>query len=357
MKSVNIKYIKFRDGKKTKILICMLVILILLYFLIQYFETSNVIASKLEFNNNTENLKFYLGGESCGIKLLATGVLVVEVDNNNLNLNVGDIILKIDGTKIDSNNELVEYINRKENKGKKVSLTIEHDGKNKIVTVIPKLNDKTGLYELGLWVKDSSAGVGMITFYEDTTKSFAALGHGITETSENVVVPISCGAIVKSKIVKINKGYKEAPGDIRGTIYKDVLGQIRKNTLNGIYGTLENNELIKNKKEYIDIAYKDEIKTGKAYVYCTLDEAGPKEYEIEIKNVFYDSTTNKNMIIKITDKRLVNLTGGIIQGMSGSPIVQNGKLIGGITHVFLNDPTSGYAVFVENMINDLNGMN
>ena len=339
-----IKYVKFKD-KKRRILLIALLFLIAIYFLIQYFDSNEAIANKVEFDKEKENIKIVLGGEACGIKLLAEGVLIVEVDNPNLKLNVGDIILQIDDNKIDSNSELVQYINRKEKKGKEITLTIKNSKTIKKIKTTPKLNNDTGLYELGIWVKDSSAGVGMITFYETNTNRFAALGHGITETSKNVVLPISTGAIVKSKIVKINKGEKDAPGDIRATIYKEVWGQIRKNTSNGIYGTLETDYLLQGKNEYIDIAYKNEIKTGKAYIYCTLDNEGSKKYEIDIKNVFYDSTTNKNMIIKITDDKLLEKTGGIIQGMSGSPIVQNGKLIGAVTHVFLNDPTSRICTF------------
>ena len=148
-------------------------------------------------------------------------------------------------------------------KGKEITLTVQSNNKTKKVKAMPKLNDESGKYELGLWVKDSSAGVGMVTFYELTHKYFAALGHGITETSKNIVLPIQSGAIVKSKITSINKGLPKQPGDIRGTIYKDVYGQIRKNTINGIYGSLENTEIL-NQKQVIKAAYKNEIKTKNA---------------------------------------------------------------------------------------------
>jgi len=350
---VNIKYIKIRDSKKTKWLLVILTILVLLYILLQKFESNEVTSNKVNFENNISNKEFVLGGEACGIKLLATGVLVVEVDNAKLDLAVGDIILKLDDTSIDSNAELIEYINKEENKGKEISITVEKDGDKKVIKAIPILNNESSKYELGVWVKDSSAGVGIITFYELHNKYFAALGHGITETSKNIVLPIKSGAIVKSKIVAINKGYPEQPGDIRGTIYKDIIGQINKNTINGIYGTLEDNSVVEQKKETIQVAYKNEIKTGKAQIYCTLDNEGPKAYDVEIKNVMYNSSSNKNMIIQVTDEELIKTTGGIVQGMSGSPIVQDGKLIGAVTHVFLNDPTKGYAVFVENMIEDM----
>jgi len=323
-----------------------------MYVSLQYIESSEVLANKVIFEKDIKDLEFVLGGEACGIKLLATGVLVVEVDNKDIELNVSDIILEVDGQQIDSNAELIEYINKEEIKGKEVTLTVQSGNKTKKVKTIPKLNNESGKYELGLWVKDSSAGVGMITFYELTHKYFAALGHGITETSKNIVLPIQSGAIVKSKITSINKGLPKEPGDIRGTIYKDVYGQIRKNTINGIYGNLDNIDML-NHKNVIKVAYKNEIKTGPAQIYCTLEDNETIAYDIEINNVLDTVSSNKNMIIEVTDKSLLEKTGGIVQGMSGSPIVQEGKLIGAVTHVFLNDPTKGYAVFVENMIQDM----
>lgn len=349
---MNIKYIKFKDLGRTKILLLILTILIVFYIGLGYLQSSEVVASKVEFENEIKDLEFVLGGESCGIKLLATGVLVVEVDNGSLDLEVSDVILKVDDTEIDSNAELIEYINKDDVKGKEVTLTIQRGDKTKFVKATPIYNEESGKYELGLWVKDSSAGVGMVTFYELNNKYFAALGHGITETSKNVVLPIQSGAIVKSKITSINRGYPKEPGDIRGTIYKEVYGQIRKNTINGIYGVLENTELIQ-QKQTIKVAYQNEIKQGKAQIYCTLDDNMVKAYDIEITNVLTGSSSNKNMILQVTDKTLLEKTGGIVQGMSGSPIVQDGKLIGAVTHVFLNDPTKGYAVFIENMIEDM----
>ena len=349
---MDIRYIKFRDKKRTKLLFVILIFLVLLYIGLQYIETSEAISKKIIFDKEVKDLEFVLGGEACGIKLLATGVLVVEVDNKSIDLNVSDIILEVDGIAIDSNSELIEYINKEETKGKEITLTVQSNGKNKKVKAIPTLNNESGNYELGLWVKDSSAGVGMVTFYELTNKYFAALGHGITETSKNIVLPIQSGAIVKSKITSINKGLPKEPGDIRGTIYKDVYGQIRKNTINGIYGTIENVDIL-NQKQVIKAASKNEIKTGAAQIYCTLDDNEIKAYDIEIKNVLDTVSTNKNMIIEVTDKILLEKTGGIVQGMSGSPIVQDGKLIGAVTHVFLNDPTKGYAVFIQNMIQDM----
>ncbi len=331
---MRINYIRFSEKKRTKILFTILFILFAMYIVLGYMESSEVVASKVEFENETKDLEFVLGGESCGIKLLATGVLVVEVDNKAVDLKVSDVILKVDETKIDSNAELIEYINKEDVKGKEISLTVERNNEIKTIKVTPTLNEESGNYELGLWVKDSSAGVGMVTFYELNNKYFAALGHGITETSKNMVLPIKSGAIVKSKITSVNKGYPKEPGDIRGTIYKDVYGQIRLNTINGIYGEIENTDIL-NLKQTIEVAYKDEIKKGKAEIYCTLEDNETKAYDIEITNVLNASSTNKNMIIQVTDKTLLEKTGGIVQGMSGSPIVQDGKLVGAVTHVIV----------------------
>ena len=320
---------------------------------LELFDVRETVSNKIEFAKNVEYYKFVLGGEACGIKLLANGVLVVDVDNTKSGVKVGDVITKVDDIFVDTNNEIIEYVNKKDViKKNKVVLTITRDSDTITKEVELVYNKVDNVYELGLWVKDSSAGVGMVTFYELTTNSFAALGHGITETKNNVILPILSGAIVKAKINSINKAEAKLPGDLRATIYKEVLGQIRKNTVNGLYGELEKSEHLTEKKELIEVASKSEIKVGKAYIYCTLNNEVEK-FEIEIENVLLESSGNKNMIIKIIDKDLIERTGGIVQGMSGSPIVQEGKLIGAVTHVFLNNPQKGYAVFIENMIEDM----
>ena len=353
---MRIEYIKIKNSKRILSMLLILALLILAYSILEFFDVRETVSNKIEFAKNVEDYKFVLGGEACGIKLLANGVLVTDVDNIKSEIKPGDIILKLDDTLVDSNNEIIEYINKEEIvKKKKVVLSIKRDSANITKEVELIYNKENDVYELGLWVKDSSAGVGMITFYELTTSSFAALGHGITETKNNVILPILTGAIVRTKITSINKGETRKPGDLRATIYNEVLGQIRKNTENGLYGVLENREILTEKKELIEVASKNEIKIGKAYVYCTLSNEVEK-FEIEIENVLLDSTGNKNIIIKITDEKLLEKTGGIVQGMSGSPIVQNGKLIGAITHVFLNNPKRGYASFIENMIQDMKGI-
>ena len=349
---MKVECIRIKSSKRILSFVIILVLLVLAYCVLEMFNVREAVTKKIEFAKSTEDYKFVLGGEACGIKLLANGVLVIEVDNVKSGIKIGDVIIKLDDTFVDTNSEIIEYINRADViKKKKVNLTIKRNNEELIKEVDLIHNKVDNIYELGLWVKDSSAGVGMITFYELTTNSFAALGHGITESKNNVVLPILSGAIVKAKINSINKAKNREPGDLRATIYKEVLGQIRKNTNNGIYGEFENNIFIE-QKEIIEVASKEEIKIGKAHIYCMLDNKIEK-FEIEIENVLLDSIGNKNMIIKIIDEKLIEKTGGIVQGMSGSPIVQNGKLIGAVTHVFLNNPKKGYAVFIEHMIKDM----
>ena len=342
-----------RNNRKLRLLSSLLAILTVLTITLNITTNAKTVATVAEFNSAIQDLDFSLGGEVAGIKILANGVLVIGVDDIYSGIREGDIILSLDDVNVESNADIVEYINIKKviERGE-VSAKIMRGDKTFTKDISLKYSDTTRKYELGLWVKDSSAGIGTITFYEKNNGYYAALGHGITETRENVVVPISTGAIVRASIESIKKGVPKEAGDIKGIIYREVIGNIYKNTFNGIYGKLENVDDLKSKKS-IKVARKSEIKTGKAYINCTLDNNEVSMFEIKINSVLLDSTGNKNMIIQITDKNLIEKTGGIVQGMSGSPIIQDGKLVGAVTHVFLNDPTKGYAVFAENMIEDL----
>ena len=205
---------------------------------------------------------------------------------------------------------------------------------------------------MGLWVKDSSAGVGTVTFYEKDTLKFAALGHAITETSNQNILPITTGGITKTEIYMIKKGIAKIPGELKGTLTNDTLGQIYTNSQNGIFGYIEDKDKFQN-QEVIEISTKEEIENKEAYIYVTLDDNVKRKYKIEIEKVYLNSTDNKNIAIRIADDELISKTGGIVQGMSGAPIVQNGKLIGCITHVLLDDPLRGYGAFIENMIKDM----
>ena len=325
-------------------------VLVFAYFLLNYSELVAVYKLEKEVSNKVKDMKIALGGEAVGIKLLATGVLVVELDRDDTSLQIGDVILSANNVKVSSYSNLQDIV--QSSNGNDITLKVSRN-KEEFETKITPLKDSiSGRYLLGLWVKDSSAGVGTITFYDLNNKSFVALGHGVTETKENYVLPIDVGGITSTTIYSIKKGIPKVPGELKGSITNDLLGEINGNTDKGIFGKILNNKMLENKEE-IEILPKSKIKEGKASIICTLDDNQKKEYEVNIEKVMLTSSGNKNMIIKITDNKLIEKTGGIIQGMSGSPIIQDGKLVGSVTHVFLNDCTMGYGVFIENMIEDM----
>ena len=301
-------------------------------------------------------------GKVAGVKLYTSGVLVVGmseiegIDNKkykpyeNSGIEEGDTIIKIDEKEIFSTDDLINTVNN--SKGKGLEIKYLHDGETMQCSITPAQtsNDE---YKLGLWVRDSAAGVGTVTFYEPSTKTFGALGHGITDIDTEELISISSGEFVTTKILKVIKGESGNPGKIQGTVENQKnIGSINKNTKFGIYGKVENisNLNLDHSKE-MEVALREEIKEGKAKIMCSLDNEKVEEYEIEIQKIYKNNNyDNKSMLIKITDERLLEKTGGIIQGMSGSPIIQNNKLIGAVTNVLVNDPTSGYGIFADLMI-------
>ena len=320
-----------------------------------------ILAPKSIKTSSKINKKVIISGEAAGIKLLASGVLVMGFENvdtvdgkhctaEGVDLKIGDIILEVDDKKVETNTELSKKT--KESNGKKMKLKVLRNNKEHITYITPAKSQMYDEYKLGLWVKDSSAGVGTITFIDKNTKNFAALGHGITETEDNYILPILTGGLVKTKIVDVVRGERGKPGELRGTLTNDLIAQINLNTEYGIYGKMDDINFLQNKEEK-EILPKEKIKQGKAYIYSVLSGNKKEKYEIKIERVLLNSASNKNLIIKIVDKRLLKNAGGIVQGMSGSPIIQDDKLVGAVTHVFLNDPTRGYGVFAENMLNDL----
>ena len=339
----NIKY-KFFNSKNNKIVLCIFVILMIsaICFMCVNKQKKQVVEC---INEEDE---YYVGGEIVGIKLLASGVIVMGVDREDELVKVGDVILSANSQKVETDAELENIVQN----GETISLEIQRNNDILFVDVEPKYNENSKMYRLGLWVKDSSAGIGTVTFYEENNGYFAALGHAITETSLNYVLPITTGGITNTKIFSIKKGSPKTPGELKGSISSDTIGQIYLNTQNGIFGVIDNKSIYLN-NEKIKILRKEDIKIGKAIIYATIDENGKKPYEIEIEKIYLGSQSNKNISIKITDEELLEKTGGIIQGMSGAPVIQDGKLVGAITHVFLDDPTRGYACFIENMLNDM----
>lgn len=308
-------------------------------------------------------------GKIIGLKLYTNGVLVVgmsEIEdcNNNLikpyqntDIKEGDTILKINENEIQDIDVLKEVVNKSE--GENLKLTILRDGSILTSNITPvKTNDKE--YKLGLWVKDAATGVGTMTYYEPNSKSFAVLGHGITDSDTNNLINIESGELVTSKVISIKKGEIENPGEIKGTILnQQTIGRVSKNTQFGIYGTLDNlTSLNIDTSKKMKVALRDEIKIGEAKIICSLDNSNKtKEYSIEIEKIYYDNDyNNKSMLIRVTDPELIDKTGGIIRGLSGAPIIQNGKFIGAVTNVLVSNPEIGYAIFGDLMVKEMTNM-
>jgi len=305
------------------------------------------------------------GGETIGLKLYTNGVLVVGmseiegIDNEkykpyeNSGIEEGDMIVKIDNKAITCTADLIEKVNN--SFGHNLEISYIREGNIYNTNIIPTQTDSNE-YKLGLWVRDAAAGIGTVTFYEPETGMFAALGHGILDVDTEKIINISSGEVVTSNIISITKGQKGKPGEIRGSIENGkTIGTVYNNTEFGIFGKLNNTSMnmINNAKE-LQILPRTEVETGKAKIICTIENNKQEEYDIEIEKIYKNNNEdNKSMIIKVTDERLIEKTGGIIQGMSGSPIIQNGKFVGAVTHVMVNDPTVGYGVFADMMIKQM----
>lgn len=307
-----------------------------------------------------------VGGDTVGIRLYSEGVLVIGEspvqgqDGNwyepysKCNIEKGDKITKINDVPVETINELVQVVNSV-NEGTKVLVEYEKDGNLLEESIMPVKSFDDGMQKLGLWVRDGAMGVGTLTFYNPKTKTYGALGHGISDYDLKELIDVDTGTLNIASILDITKGMKSSPGEIKGLLNEAMqIGTIELNNGNGIYGSFSNENNYFHGREEVLVASKNEIKLGKATIMCTVDKDNiPKEYEIEILKVADNpNVSSKGMIIKVTDEELLEKTGGIIQGMSGSPILQDGKLIGAVTHVYVNDPTKGYAIFAETMIKE-----
>lgn len=298
-------------------------------------------------------------GRTTGIKLYAAGAIVVKISDDispnpakEAGINVGDVIKSANGKTIYSNEDLKKSI--ESSGGGEVELVYERNGAEKKTTVKTTKNAKGELC-IGVWIRDSIAGIGTITYYDPETGKYGALGHGICDSEAGTLIPISKGALMNSAVEGVNKGKPGSPGELIGQydLTRDT-ADIAKNCDSGIFGTYRDKNCFDGLK-CCPVAKKEEIKRGKATILANLDGTQVEEYEIEITAIYLDGETTKNMLIRATDPRLIEKTGGIVRGMSGSPIIQNGKIVGAVTHVLINDPQKGYAVFIENMLNASEG--
>ncbi len=313
-------------------------------------------------NQNNAEALVYLGGFPIGIKLYCDGVVVVDTQNVEASGTVvnpaekagilkGDIIKAIDGVRVTTNSEVSKII--EESNGKELKMQISRNGEIKNVVFSSVYSTVSGGYKAGLWIRDSSAGIGTVTFYTQNGE-FASLGHAVCDVDTGERLPISSGETTNAKITGCYKGKSGTAGELCGMLEGKATGKIMVNESIGIYGVFNN---VDTTKTLYPLCRKNEIKIGAAQIVTTIEDGKQEAFNIEIERIDYMSDENKNLVIKVVDENLIAKTGGIIQGMSGSPIIQNGKLIGAVTHVFLNDPTGGYGIFAETMLDIADGLN
>ena len=304
-----------------------------------------------------DELQVAVLGTPFGMKLYTQGVLVINVTEVKTTsgtekpaekggIKKGDYILSANGKNISSNEDLLSVV--EESYGENINFVIKRNGKEKKVSFPAVKCKETNKYKIGIWVRDSSAGIGTLTFYSPANGIICGLGHGICDEDTGTVLKLNSGEIVDAEILSVEKGKSGGPGQLNGRFGTKTIGKICHNCSGGVYsyplGKIDTSNMH-------EVALKHEIKNGKAQIYCTVDGDQPKYYdcEITIRTSAFHSPT-QNMVITITDSELLGITGGIVQGMSGSPILQNGKLIGAMTHVLVDDPTKGYGIFAENML-------
>jgi len=311
------------------------------------------------------NRKIAACGNTVGVKLKTDGVLVIGMSDvltegnrkvlpaRESSIRPGDTILQINKIEVNGISDLIKEIENSQ--GKAVTLKYRRDGKIEETQIVPVKSVDDDKYHVGLWVRDSTAGIGTLTFYDPSNGYFGALGHGITDIDTGMLMPIKSGELIGSEILAVKKSERGLPGELKGVFAEEKkLGTISINSEYGIYGKLnEDVENIINSTLY-PIAVRSDVEVGSAYILSNVEGNTVEKYKVEIERVSRNNMNGlKGMVVKVIDERLLNATGGIVQGMSGSPIIQNGKIIGAVTHVLVNDPTRGYGIFIESMLKNI----
>lgn len=303
-------------------------------------------------------------GNTVGVKIKLKGILVVGVSDVDTNgkriapakdggIKTGDIIYEVNNKKVSGIKDLVKQIDQSD--GGSVELKYKRDDALHTTTISPAKAANDNKYHIGLWVRDSTAGIGTMTFYDPESNGFGALGHGITDVDTGLLMPVSSGELIESNIISVRRGEQGTPGELKGIFMESrpPLGNIFSNAECGIYGKMFNGYKAKKERLY-PIGLRGQVKAGPATILSNIEGNNIEEFDIVIEKVARQSFSGpKGMVIRVTDKRLLNTTGGIVQGMSGSPIIQNGKLVGAVTHVLVNDPTRGYGIFIEWMLKNV----
>ncbi len=305
-------------------------------------------------------------GKTTGIKLFSEGTMVVgfaavdEVSGlspaEQAGMQIGDVIVALNNQEIGSNEDLVQALTALPDEN--AVFSVKRDQGEALITVRAQYDPTLGSYRIGAWIRDSIAGIGTITYVDPKNGAFGALGHGICDADTAELMPFEEGTIMESSVVDVKRGVVGTPGELNGSFnLQQDQGVLYSNTDEGIFGQITNEQLYAANEE-VEVAEWDEIEEGPATILCNVAGTTRESFDIEIVEIYQDdSHSPKDMVVEVTDEELIAITGGIVQGMSGSPILQNGKLIGAVTHVFVNDPTSGYAIFIENMLESAQRIN
>ncbi len=300
------------------------------------------------------------GGVPFGVKLYSEGVLVVGVDSvmcdgksispaGDAGIREKDMIISVNGHNVIEAMQVSELVNA--SGGKAVEVAVKRGEAELVFSVTPVISEEDGKYRTGLWIRDSTAGIGTVTYIDPKYGSFAGLGHGICDVDTGELVPLSRGSVVNVEISGVVKGRSGTPGELKGYFSSGKIGTLFGNRECGVYGIFA---------QYpagieditVPVSLPGEICVGEAEMLCTVDGGGVCPYKVEISHIDHSGRSVKNFVVNVTDPALLEKTGGIVQAMSGSPIIQNGKLVGAVTHVFINDPTKGYGIFIENMLSE-----
>ena len=286
-------------------------------------------------------------GEVIGLELRGNTVTVSAFDQSlpaaqDAGLKIGDEILTIDGHTIDSAADIRHALNRSDGD---VDLVVSRDGRETALRIEPAVTPDGP--RLGVLLRQGVTGIGTVTFYDPATNTFGTLGHGVNDPGGNLF-SMTAGNVYPAAVFAIDRGQAGKPGQLRGSLQNDrLLGTISKNTVQGVFGTIHG----KFEGEAIPLGESDCVATGPAVIRSTVDGSGPRDYSVEILKIYPESRADgRNLLLRVTDPQLLNATGGIVQGMSGSPIIQDGKLVGAVTHVLVNQPDTGYGIFIENML-------
>ncbi len=306
------------------------------------------------FAAETEQRTLVPVGKAVGIKLFSDGVMVVGLAESTAGgpspaaqagLAEGDRILAINGEEIQSTEHVQELL--RDFEGDALTLSVFREDRDLELTLCPEQSE--GGCRMGAWIRDSMAGIGTMTYYDPESGAFGALGHSINDVDTGLLMPLADGAVMRAEVTAVRRGAISEPGELKGEfdLHED-LGKLCDNNECGVFGKLDTGDFVSG--EALPVARSYEIREGKAKILAAVSGSEAKAYEVEITKIYPFSGNTRNMLVTVTDEELLSVTGGIVQGMSGSPIIQNGKLVGAVTHVLLDDPARGYGIFIENML-------